>query len=433
MLTNAAIVLIFAFAVYGLVKGWDVRLVLFSAGLALASLARQPWVVLDAFRATMGNGDIVGPICSAMGYSFVLKLIGADREMVRLLIAPLARIRWLLIPGGCAVGFVTNMAITSQTAVAAAVGPILVPLMQAAGYHPFVAAATLVLGCSGGGNLFNPGEADIVAIVNSTAEHGGKTEAVLAAVAVPELLGFVAATMVFWILNRRLTESCVAIAAQPTPRENLPIDYSKALLPPLPILMLFVTQPQLGLFPWLVQLYPDGLPVPHAMVLSTIVAMIVSRANASAQTKSFFEGLGYGYVHVISLIIVATSFIEGMKAVGLIKELVSLIQGSGPLGKTAAEFFPWLLAVVCGSGTAPSVAFSKAVLPDLSASNLPAAIDLGVLGAIGATFGRTMSPVAAVVIFTSTLTDVPPLQIVKRTAPALLVGGLVALLVILAR
>ena len=110
MLTNAAILLILAFAIHGLVRGLDVRLVLFAAALALASLAGKPWVVLDAFRSTMANADVVGPICSAMGYAFVLKLIGADQELVRLLIAPLRRVPWLLIPGGCAVGFITNMA-----------------------------------------------------------------------------------------------------------------------------------------------------------------------------------------------------------------------------------------------------------------------------------------------------------------------------------
>jgi DcuC family C4-dicarboxylate transporter len=173
--------------------------------------------------------------------------------------------------------------------------------------------------------------------------------------------------------------------------------------------------------------------VTHAVIIATIIAMLVSRANASAQTKAFFEGMGYGYAHVISLIIVATAFIEAMKAVGLLGELVSLIRSSGPVGKLAAGFFPWLLAVICGSGTAPSVAFSKAVLPELSAANLAGAIDLGVLGSIAATYGRTMSPVSAVVIFTSTMTGVPPLQIIRRTAPALAAGALVVLAIMLAR
>jgi uncharacterized ion transporter superfamily protein YfcC len=54
-----------------------------------------------------------------------------------------------------------SAAITSQ---AAAVDLILVPLMLAAGYSRLIAAATLVLGCSGGRSLYNPGDADLAAI-----------------------------------------------------------------------------------------------------------------------------------------------------------------------------------------------------------------------------------------------------------------------------
>jgi DcuC family C4-dicarboxylate transporter len=445
MLTNAAIVLILVVAAYALVRGLDVRLVLFAAALVLASLAKKPWIVLDAFRTTMANVEIVGPICSAMGYAYVLKLIGADRELVRLLIAPVRRVPWLLIPGGCAAAFITNMAVVSQTAVAAAVGIVLIPLMRAAGYHPLIAAATLVLGCSGGGNLLNPGDADLVAILTTTAQNGGQMDAVWNAMVVPHMLGFVVATVAFWILSRwpPRIDSCLPGNAAETntttepidcaSADEGPIDFSKALLPPLPIVMLFATWPRVRLFPWLLELYPDGLPVTHAVVIATIIAMLVSRSSPSSETKAFFEGMGYGYVHVISLIIVATSFIDAMKAIGLLGDLVTLIGSSGPLGKLAAGFFPWLLAVICGSGTAPSVAFSKAVLPELSAVDLAGAIDLGVMGSIAATYGRTMSPVSAIVIFTSAMTNVPPLQIVKRTAPALAAGALVVLAIMLAR
>jgi len=45
-----------------------------------------------------------------------LRRLSAERvrqELVRLLIAPLRRVPWLLIPGGCAVGFVANIAVVN--------------------------------------------------------------------------------------------------------------------------------------------------------------------------------------------------------------------------------------------------------------------------------------------------------------------------------
>jgi DcuC family C4-dicarboxylate transporter len=421
--------LVIAATVYFVLKKVDVRLVLFAAGVALASLTLKPWLVFDAFQKTMGNGEVIGPICSAMGYAFVLRAMGADREMVRLLITPLRRVKWLLIPGGCIVGFLTNMAITSQMASAASVGPILVPLMLAAGYHPIIAGATLVLGCSGGGNLFNPGEADIVAIHANA--KGVAMSSVLDAVFLPELLGFLAAVVAFTVFSQRPPQDAVEQSPAAQVYESQPINIVKAALPPLPIAMLFLLQPRFHLFPPLFKLYPEGLPVPHAMIVSLMVALLVHRKELSAPTKTFFEGMGVAYANVISLIIAATCFIEGMKAVGLVELLVSAIQGSGVIGKVASGAFPWILGVLSGSGTAPCVAFAKAVLPHIQETK--DTLDLGTLAAIGSTFGRTMSPVAAVVIFSSALVNATPVQVVKRTAPALAVGAVVALVMTLLR
>ena len=148
--------------------------------------------------------------------------------------------------------------------------------------------------------------------------------------------------------------------------------------------------------------------------------------------KAFFEGMGYAYAHVISLIVTASCFIAGMTEIGLTDKLVRLVSDTGVGGKVAAGFFPGLLGVITGSGIGPSVAFSKAVLPALR-DNLPAALDLGVLAAIAATFGRTMSPAAAVVNFSAAQAGVSVTEIVKRTAPPLLAGFAVVLLIVIAR
>jgi DcuC family C4-dicarboxylate transporter len=411
-------------------RGVDVRLVLFAAGLALATLAARPWVVFDAFLRTVGDGKIVGPICSAMGFAWVLRVSGSDRELARFLIRPIRRVKWLLVPGGCAAGFITNMAITSQTASAAAVGPILVPIMLAAGWHPILVAATLVLGCSAGGNLYNPGEADIVTVQSAT---GAPLVLVLERVFAPELAGFATAVVAFTILCRRTPRETVEVPLALDPDLERRIQVGKALLPMLPIALLLILQPRFALVPALLARYPEGLPVSHAMLFSTLVAMLVHRHEVGAQTRAFFEGMGFGFVHVISLIITASCLIAGMEAVGLVAALVGLVSGADFSAKLFSGLIPWALAVLSGSGTAPSVAFSKAVLPALSAVDLDAAIDVGLLGAIGATFGRTMSPVAAVVIFTSTLVGCTPLQIVKRTGPALAIGFIPVLGVMLLR
>ena len=207
------------------------------------------------------------------------------------------------------------------------------------------------------------------------------------------------------------------------------IQYYKAILPPLPVAVLLLCQPKFRLFPSLLGLYPDGLPVVHVMLFFTIIVLLLNYKDITSLTKTFFEGLGYAYIHVISLIIAASCLIAGMEAVGLVQIVVTMVSNFDFTAKAISGSMTWLLAVLSGSGTAPSVSFSKAVLPALAKINQQGAVDLGVIGAIGATFGRTMSPVAAIVIFTTTLVKTTPFELVKRTAPALLAGFIVLLII----
>lgn len=418
---------IIALTMWLLVRNVDVRLVLFGSGLSLAALALKPLVIFEVFLAEMGNGKTIGPICSAMGYAFVLRATGCDRPMVRLLLAPVRRIRWLLIPAGCAVGFFTNIAITSQTGAAAAVGPILVPLMLAAGYSPVIASATLLLGCSGGGALFNPGDADLVAIQDASR---APMKLALDAMFLPLLGGFVAAAGVFSVTAGRESAAAAGPAAVDEPDRD---EWWKALLPPLPVLSILAMMPGV-LFATPPAPFEKGLPVAHAMVGATMLVLVLCRGGVSKHVKTFFEGMGYAYANVISLIVSASCFIAGLAQVGLIDRIVTIVSGVGWTAKLAAGLFPGLLAVVAGTGMGPSIAFSKAVLPALRETNLTAALDLGVLGAIAAGFGRTLSPVSAVVIFCATqFGNSPAIPVIKRLLLPVLAGFFTSLAIVLIR
>jgi DcuC family C4-dicarboxylate transporter len=327
------------------------------------------------------------------------------------------------------VGFLTNSAITSQTGAAAAVGPILVPLLMAAGIRPAVAGACLVLGCSGGGNLLNVAEPDFLAIKRNT---GVLPEAVLRAIVLPEILSFVVAVTVFTFLFRpkKAEEPAPEAAAAPAAPEP-PIDLVKALLPPLPVVLLMALMPKIQLQPWLYlsKRYPDGFPISHAMILCTILAFLLNRREVSAQARTFFDGMGKAYANIISLIITGRCFIVGIEAVGMIKTLIGVISGQGFWSKAATAAFPWALAVLSGSGIAPCVSFCDAILPSVAKTDPGSALQLGVLAAVASQFGRTMSPVAAVVMFSSTLVKVSPIEIAKRTGPPTRSGVMLLILI----
>ena len=52
---------------------------------------------------------------------------------------------------------------------------------------------------------------------------------------------------------------------------------------------------------------------------------------------------------------------------------------------------------------------------------------LGAMACLGGAFGRTMSPVSAVVVYGSGLVGAPPFTVIRHLLPALLAGGVVAL------
>src|SRR5205085_10088738 len=130
----------------------DVRLVLMLAAAALFLVrATQPdvagarWNAFAQFFAEfarqMVSPNSVIPICSAMGFAYVCKLTGCDAHLVHLLIKPLRHVKWLLVPGSIAVAFFVNSAIVSQTSTVSVVGPVVIPLMLAAGFSRVTAGA----------------------------------------------------------------------------------------------------------------------------------------------------------------------------------------------------------------------------------------------------------------------------------------------------
>lgn len=137
---------------------------------------------------------------------------------------------------------------------------------------------------------------------------------------------------------------------------------------------------------------------------------------------SFFEGAGYAYTYVISLIVAATLFAEGIKQSGLIQWLTTTLLRWPPATLVAAAALPWLLAVVTGTGIGAAVAVINFLVPVAGELGLDP-VRVGAIAAMGAHFGRTMSPVAAVVMMCAKMSDSEPLDLVRRVAPPLIVGG----------
>jgi C4-dicarboxylate transporter, DcuC family len=419
-------------AAYFTIRGWDVRLVLISAGLILGLLVGQPQAILRDFFNTFSDEKFVIPICSAMGFAYVLKHTGCDQHLVLLLMKPIRRIRYLLVPGVVTVGFLVNIPVLSQTSVAVCLGAVVVPLMRGAGFHPLTIGSALLLGASVGGELFNPGAPEL----NSVKEKTGTDPMVLARMHLPWVVVpmFVVSTLVFWIqtiwLERRNTTMTAQPVAIPTERLNL----FKALVPVVPLVLLFLSGPPLKVLEvppeWLStdQKLFAGRLVGLAMLAGLVVAAMAAPSKAGGCLKAYFEGAGYAFTQVVSLIVAAVCFGTGLKVVGLAAQLGQTMNSFPQALVPLAIFVPCLFAMLSGSGMASTASlFGTFHQPAVDAGLNPD--DVGALVSVGSAAGRTMSPVAAVSLMCSKLTDTTPWQLVARVAGPLL-AGLVAVLVL---
>jgi DcuC family C4-dicarboxylate transporter len=443
--------LILAATVYLMIRRVEVRLVLLGAGLLMALLAGKPLLITDTFARAMVAG-MVAPICAAMGFAMVIQHTGCDKHLVHLLLAPVRRVRFLMLPGGILIAYLVNMAVSSQTSTAAALGPILVPLLLAGGYSPTVAGGALILGASFGGDLLNPGAQDVQAIAGVANLSAPEMSARI----IPaSIAGAVTAALVFTIIHGRPAkdagnatetaesgthtvppEAALETDSLETPSDAEPfrIHPVRAVLPLVPVALLLLGYGGFPYLHWLVRVpeapewkpLANALPVVRAMLIGCVLTALIRWRDLPHITKSLFDGMGQAYASIISLTITAQCFGAGIAAVGLSDALLNAATRSGSLPLLATGF-PWALSVLSGSGSGPILAFAQTFLAQMNGN--PNGVHLAALACLGGAFGRTMSPVAAVVVYSSGLVNVTPVLLIRTLLPALLAGAIVALLV----
>ncbi len=130
--------------VWALIKRYETRLVLLTAGLVMALLSMKPMMAFQQFDKSMTNGALIIAICSAMGFAAVISLTKCDLHLVALLTKPLRRMGILLLPACSIVTGIVAIAIPSTAGCCAAIAPTLIPLLVRAGFRPAAAAACIV-------------------------------------------------------------------------------------------------------------------------------------------------------------------------------------------------------------------------------------------------------------------------------------------------
>jgi DcuC family C4-dicarboxylate transporter len=162
------------------------------------------------------------------------------------------------------------------------------------------------------------------------------------------------------------------------------------------------------------------------MVIGSGVASAVCWRQSLHAARAFCEGAGYGFTHIISIIVAATCFGKGVEQLGVGELLLRAVGNVPRLLLPLAAAVPMSFAVLCGSGMASTQSlFGLFVEPATSVGMDP--VHVGAVVAIAASAGRTMSPVAAITLMCATLTETSPLSLARRVVLPLLIAMLVTL------
>ncbi|OLQ75229.1 C4-dicarboxylate ABC transporter [Photobacterium proteolyticum] len=200
-----------------------------------------------------------------------------------------------------------------------------------------------------------------------------------------------------------------------------------ALLPVLPFVFLF------GFSSMVMESITMTIPI--AMMSTITICMVIEAIRFRSIQRSFdnfeawLKGTGMIFASVLTLMIAAEFFSAGLKNIGAITALIDTAKSFdlGPSGIVIVfSGFILLTAFITGSGNAPVMAFIP-IVPQI-ATNFgvnPLLPLVPILFAAG--IGRTMSPVAGVIITVAGMAKITPIDVIKRTSVPMFSSMLVVL------
>ncbi|GKX54506.1 C4-dicarboxylate ABC transporter [Leminorella grimontii] len=435
MITQIIALVVVAITVYLLIKQYETRMVLIGSGLVMGLLALNPMAGLDAFAKSMTSASLIQAICASMGFAYVMKFTKCDMHLVKALTGMMTRLGFFLIPATVVVTYFINIAIPSAAGCAAAVGATMIPLLIGARIHPAIAGAAVLSGTIG--SFLSPGMSHNAFVSNLYNEIMVGTDG-FTKMEVIDLIKHHAPFSIAIGAIGAVSLSIVALvrkefriqpvegeagAGKADAKDEGGANYLYATAPFIPLILLLIA----GTTNWFGSV---KMTVPAAMVIGAIYALVITRCSPTNMTKQFFNGMGNAYGDVLGIIIAAGVFAAGLNASGLIDSFIYFLTHHPELARWGGTIGPFLMGIITGSGDAAALAFNETVTRHAAAFGYTIP-DLGMAAAMGGALGRTMSPIAGVTIVCAGLAAANPVELIKRTAPGMIVAVIFVALVML--
>ncbi|CAI1737228.1 TPA: C4-dicarboxylate transporter DcuC [Serratia fonticola] len=370
-------------------------------------------------------------IMAAGGFADYMDHIKASNSMVNLCIKPLQMIKapYLILAIGYILSQLLHVAISSAAGLAMLLLVTFFPVLVRLGVSK--AAAASMIGMSA---FMDLGPA--VGTANLAAKHAGMETAVyFAHYQLPVATGVMLAVAVLIFFTARYFDAkdghivTQLQVEQPTSEYTAKVPAFYAFLPVFPVILVIVFSPLV--------ISSIKVDVVTAMIIGTLLAffceLLVRRdfKTACKGIQVFFKGMGTMFTSIVSLLVCADVFAQGLQIIGAVDFIIHTVQAAG-FGFGNMTIVMALLvcvtAALTGSGVAAFFSFSG-LAPGIAAKFGESAVSMILPMQLMAGMGRSISPVAGVIIAVSKAGECSPFMIVRRTLiPA--VGGMITMLVL---
>lgn len=368
-------------------------------------------------------------IMAVGGFAKYMDSIGASDALVNVAIKPLKLVKspYLVLAIGYVIGQILNIFIPSASGLGVLLMVTMYPILIRLGVSKLSAtamigtSACLDLGPASGNAVLASQTVELSSSVYFTTYQIPVAIITIIAIAIAHLF-----TQKYFDKKEGHAPSFKLSDNKKSSKNKVPKIY--AVLPIVPLILIL-------LFSELV-FKSIQLDVVTAMLFSTLIAMVfelfrlkdVKKVFSSIQV--FFDGMGSQFAAVITLIVAGEVFAHGLKVIGAIDTIIASAQslGFGSIMMTLVMVgIISVSAIIMGSGNAPFFAFA-ALVPDIAAKLSIPAVSMILPMQLASGIARSVSPITAVIVAVSGISEVSPFEVVKRTAIPMVVA-LIALII----
>ena len=377
--------------------------------------------VFDVFtfatQAFSSNAAGVGmTLMMVTGYAVYMSHIGASTKLATIASKPLSKIRnpYIALSFVFIIGILLKLVITSHAGLAMLLMAVSFPILTSLGISKLSSAVVIVLcgfldwGPNDSAAIFAAEKVSGMQMVDYFFGYQAKVAFALIAIC-----AIVLPIYCRWIDKKQLSNEDTKAEIDSLEQKDCPTLY--AILPLVPLLLIIIVSFIPG----------QTLSVPAANLLGLMFVFaleLIRKAEKKLVSNDFkvvLEAMATSFKSVVAILIGASVFAEAIKQLGgitIISNTLAHIQTAPIIVVALMALITFLAGVVMGSGNASWYAFGPLV-PDMAAHMGTHATTIAVPMQLSASIGRSMSPVAGVIIAVAGMTQIDIMDLVKRIAP----------------